>query len=144
MRRAPVSLKPDHALDATRVSIGKEKLVYLLIAAKRLKYPRGKSRIAYIGTTRQGLSRIAQSVATRADKILGLPGVTSFHARVVTCKPRQRVKTWLKLERALLVAFKDRFGKVPCCNSHGKKMKAADCFDYFRRARIEDIVDDLS
>ena len=54
-RRLSLSLKRDHALQATRVSIGKSKLVYLLIADKRLKYKDGKSRIAYIGTTKRAL-----------------------------------------------------------------------------------------
>jgi hypothetical protein len=103
--------------------IGKNRLVYLLIADKRLKYKDGKSRIAYIGTTEKGVERIAQSVAFRADAILRLRGVRSFHARIVTCGPRQCVETWKKLERALILRFRERFGAVPKCNSHGKKSR---------------------
>ena len=143
-RRLSISLKRDEALTATRVSIGTEKLVYVLVADKKLTYLGGKSRIAYIGTTRKGVARIARSVAVRAYDILSLPGVRTFRARVITCQPRQRVRTWHKLERALLIAFKDRFGEVPTCNSHGTRMRETDEFDYFRRARVNSILSDLS
>src|ERR1035441_5258254 len=115
-RKLAVSLKRDEALRATRVSVGRSKLVYLLVADKRLKYEKGKSRIAYIGTTKKGVARIAQSVAARADDILSLHGVRTFHVGVVTCNPRRHVKTWCKLERALLLQFREVFGEVPKCN----------------------------
>src|SRR5438876_573559 len=122
-RRLAISLKRDLALQATRVTTGKNKLVYVLVTDKRLRYGKKKSRIAYIGTTKNGVSRIAQSVAARAPAILRLHGVRSFDARIITCKPRQHVKTWFKLERALLMTFRELYGQVPKCNSHGKRMK---------------------
>ncbi len=143
-RRLKVALKRDEALRATRVTIGKNKLVYILIADKRLKYKTGKSRIAYIGTTRKGVARIAQSVAARADDILSLHGVRTFHARIATCKPRQNVATWKKLERALLLTFRERFGEVPKCNSHGKRMKVTDEFRYFGTKGVANVIDELS
>jgi hypothetical protein len=143
-RRSRLSLRRDAALSATRISIGSEKLVYLLIADKKLKYPNGKSRIAYIGTTKKGVARISQSVATRAEDILSLHGVRAFHARVVTCRPRQRVKTWLKLERALLLRFRDLYGSVPKCNSHGKKIKEMDEFSYFARNGVTLVLEELA
>jgi hypothetical protein len=126
------------------VTIRKQKLVYVLIADKRLKYKNGKSRIAYVGTTKNGVARIAQSVATRAEVILGLNGVHEFHARIITCNQRQRVKTWCKLERALILKFRERFGEIPYCNTSGKRMKQTDEFSYFRPSRIANIIDDLS
>jgi hypothetical protein len=145
LKRLTLSLKREEALRASRVSVGDQKLVYLLVTDKRLNYSKGRSRIAYIGTTKNGVNRIAQSVAARAPDILRLHGVHTFHARVVTCRPRQRVKTWLKLERALILAFRDHFGEVPKCNSHGKKISHADEFDrYFSRSRVSRIIDDLS
>jgi hypothetical protein len=77
LRRLSLSLKRDAALTATRVSIGKQKLVYLLISDKRLRYGKSKSRIAYIGTTKRGVGRVAGSVASRADEILSRRGVRS-------------------------------------------------------------------
>jgi len=144
IRRLRSSLKRDEGLRASRVLIGKSRLVYVLIADKRLKYKDGKSRIAYIGTTKKGMSRIAQSIAARAEDILSLRGVYSFHARIITCGRRQNVKTWHKLERALLLAFKERYGEVPRCNSHGKRMKITDEFRYFRRTGIFNLIDELT
>ncbi|MHB8405613.1 MAG: hypothetical protein ACYDCJ_09340 [Gammaproteobacteria bacterium] len=143
-RRLKLSLKRDEALRATRVSVGKNKLVYVLVADKRLKYKDGKSRIAYVGTTKKGVARIAQSVAARADGILSLHGVRTFHARVVTCKPRRNVETWKKLERALLLKFRELYGEVPKCNSHGKKMKVIDEFRYFGKTGVENVIEELS
>lgn len=143
-RRLNLSLKRDAAVSATRVSIGKAKLVYLLIADKKLKYKSGKSRVAYIGTTKKGISRISQSVAARAEDILKLRGVRSFHARVVTCRPRQKVKTWKKLERALLLPFRTIYGEVPKCNSHGKNMTETDEFDLFAKSGITTILEELA
>lgn len=144
LRRAAVSLKREHAVSVTRVAIGNEKLAYVLVADKRLVYKSGRSRIAYIGTTKRGIARIAQSVAARAEDIVGLHGVKSFHARVVTCKPRQHVKTWFRLERALLVAFRERFGEVPKCNAKGRKMTEDGVFDLFAKSRINSVIEDLS
>lgn len=144
LRRLSLSLKREAALTATRVSIGKSRLVYVLIADKRLRYSAGKSRIVYIGTTRRGLGRVAGSVAHRANDILALRGVTSFHARLVTCQPRRNVSTWLTLERALLLTFKEKFGEVPKFNSHGKKMRERDEFRYFRKRGIVSLVEELS
>lgn len=143
-RRISVSIKRDPALEATRVSIGKQKLVYVLVADKRLYYPKKKSRIAYIGTTKRGLRRVAGSVASRADEILALPGVRSFVARLVTCQPRQRVQTWRVLERALLLKFREIYGAPPRCNHHGKRLKVRDEFAYLRPSRVAAVLDELS
>lgn len=143
-RRIRLSLKRDEALRANRVFIGSQKLVYVLISDKRLEYISGKSRIAYIGTTKNGTTRIAHSVALRAYRILSLRGVRSFHARIVTCRPRRNVKTWCKLERALLLRFREIFGEVPKCNTHGKRMKVTDEFDYFNRRGVKSVIDELA
>ena len=144
LRRLKLSLHRDHAMHATRVSVGKSKLVYVLVADKKLKYASGKSRIAYIGTTKKGTSRIAQSVAARAEDILGITGVRSFYARIVTCRPRKHVKTWHYLERGLIIKFKEIFGEVPACNSHGKNMKRAKEFDYFADGGLQLVIEELS
>jgi hypothetical protein len=128
---------------ATRVTLGKSRMVYVLIGDKRLKYQKGKSRIAYIGTTKKGMARIAQSIASRADDILSQRGVFTFHARIVTCPRRRNVRTWHKLERALLLVFRDKFGEVPVCNSHGKKIKVTDEFRYFSKSGVRNVIEEL-
>lgn len=40
-------------------------LVYILVANRPLKYEKGSSRIAYIGRTNKGVSRIAESAAKK-------------------------------------------------------------------------------
>lgn len=144
VRRSNVSLKRDAALVARRIILRDEKLVYVLVANKKLQYKSGRSAVVYIGTTKNGGSRIAQSVATRAKRILGLHGVTEFQARTVSCKPRQRVKMWHKLERAMLLCFKEMFGQVPECNVHGKNLSERDEFSYFSRTRVKRVLEDLS
>lgn len=143
-RRASISLKRDIALTARRVFVHGKKLVYVLVAEKTIRYSWGRSKILYIGTTRRGGERVAQSVATRADVILQQHGVRVFHARVISCSPRRRVRTWVKLERALLLSFRERFGDLPMCNAGGRLMKERDEFRYFNRERIREIIRQLS
>ena len=143
-KRLNVSLKPKHAMQVTRVSIGKKKLVYVILVKKSLKYPWGRSRIAYIGTTKKGMARIAQSVAARSDDILSLHGVKEFTVRIATCLPRPKVKTWAKLERAILLVFRHKYGTLPKCNTAGKRMKERDEFKYFRRSRLDKLLEMLA
>src|ERR1700749_2115679 len=113
-RKLTPKLKSTNALEMTRIAIGHEKLAYILLADKPFSYPHGgKSRIAYIGTTKKGAARIAGSMAERAKEILGEHGVKKVVARVITCRPRRRVKTWKKLESALLLMFRREYGRVP-------------------------------
>jgi hypothetical protein len=110
MPRLRVSLKRYAALEVDRVSIGNLKLVYVICADRKMSYKNGRSRIVYIGTTKTGIDRLAQSAAYRSDEVLGLRGVSSFQVRVVTCTPRQRIKSWRKLERAMILGFRDIYG----------------------------------
>lgn len=143
-KRLTVSLKKKPAMQVGRVSVGKKKLVYAIIACRPQKYPWGRSRVVYIGTTKKGVDRIAQSAAARAKAVLSLHGVRDFVVRIVTCAPRPNVKTWVKLERALLLTFRNKYGKLPVCNTVGKRIKQRDDFYYFKRERLEDILEALA
>lgn len=144
IRRSNISLKREAALVARRIILRHEKLVYVLVANKKIDYAKGRSRVVYIGTTKNGGARIAQSVAARAKTILGSHGVTEFEARTLSCRPRQRVKMWRKLERAMLLSFKQLFGQIPKCNAQGKNFKETDEFSYFAKARVTRVLEDLS
>lgn len=144
LRRIKLSLHRGHALELTRVSVGKAKLVYALITDKKIKYDLGKSRIAYIGTTEKGNARIAQSVAARAEDIFDIRGVHAFHARIITCRPRKNVKTWRQLERALLIKFKEMYGEIPYCNTQGKNISRFKEFKYFAEAGVQATIEELS
>lgn len=140
-----ISLKRDAAIEVDRISIGKLKLAYVICADRKLSYQNGRSRIAYIGTTKTGIQRVAQSAANRADSVLGLRGVNKFRVHIVTCTSKQKVKTWHRLERALLIAFADKYGEVPRCNSHGKNFVWTDSdAKFFRWQRLGTVIDDLS
>jgi hypothetical protein len=116
----------------------------VLIASKKFSYPHGrKSSIAYIGTTKKGVARVAGSAAERAQEILSMHGVQKVTARIVTCQPRRKVKTWLKLERAMLLEFRSAYGSVPKCNSHGKNMLETDEFSYFSRDAMRKLIQKL-
>jgi hypothetical protein len=63
----------------------------------------------------------------------------------VTCTRRQNVRSWLQLERALILAFKDRFGEKPKCNVQGKKYRwRKRDRALFSRRRLGTVVEDLS
>ena len=143
-KRLAVSLKPEIALEVTRVSIGAKKLVYVLVANRKLKYRWERSNIVYIGTTKRGVSRVASSAASKAESILGHYGVKTCSARIITCSPRRAVKSWLKLERALLLVFRELYGDIPKLNTLGAKIKEKDEFVYFKRSRIRQILRDIS
>lgn len=131
-------------MEVNRISIKHSKLVYVVCASKKIKYPKGGSPIVYIGTTRKGVSRVAGSAAFRSKTILRLHGVKSFHVRIVTCGVRQHVRTWHKLERALLLVFRDRYGSVPRCNTAGKNVVENNEFSLFARKRVGDILNNLA
>jgi hypothetical protein len=136
-KKLRVSLKRFHALEVTRIGMGNQKLVYVLVANKRFSYPFAKSAIAYIGTTRKGFERVASSAAGRAEGIFSeRPGIQTVTARIVTCAPRKHVASWKKLERALLQAFKHEYGAVPVFNSQGKGMRETDEYEYFSREAV--------
>ncbi|SUE63191.1 Uncharacterised protein [Roseomonas gilardii subsp. rosea] len=141
--RLKISLKRNPAMVVSKVAIGDEKLVYVACASRKLRYPKGNSPVVYIGTTKKGAERLFSSAAYRADDILNIHAVDSFEVRVITCRPRQNVKTWLRLERAMLVAFKERYGDIPRCNVHGAGMTEDGVFDLFARSRVMAILEGL-
>jgi hypothetical protein len=144
MPRLRISLKRHSAVRVDRLSHGRKTLVYVLLADKKIAYMDGRSKVVYIGTTKNGMDRIAQSVAARSDAIFALRGVLEFNAHIVTCTPRQSIKTWHKLERALLLEFRNLYGETPECNGTGHQMAETDEFEYFSRSRVRRILEDLA
>lgn len=51
-------------MEVNRVTVGKDKLVYVILQDKKMQYPEGRSRVVYIGTTKNGGARIATSAPT--------------------------------------------------------------------------------
>lgn len=133
--------KPRCIMSAERVNLEGRRFVYVISAGNKLSYPLGSSRIAYIGATKTGSDHILQSAAARADGILDLDGVQRFDVHVVSCQHSQNVRTWMRLERAMLLEFRLLYGEVPICNVvHGGRMRETGEFDVFSRERIDDLL----
>jgi hypothetical protein len=132
------------AVTITRHATKSKELVYIAVANRPVKYPDGEPRIVYIGTTKNGAERIAASAAKKAGDMLGIFGVSHLEFFVVTSSPHGPIKTWLKLERGLLLVFREKFGTQPRCNFVGKKMKWSDELEYFTRYRLDGIIDQYS
>lgn len=132
------------AVTITREAVKSEKLVYVAVSNRLLNYEHGRSRIAYIGTTRQGAHRMAASAAAKAQEMLDLHGVKELCFYTVTCRSRQNVRSWAKLERALLLAFREKFGEVPECNTQGGSIEWTDELKYFTRQRLESVIQQYS
>ncbi len=62
---------------------------------------------------------------------------------MVTCGKRAGVSTWTKLERALIIRFRERYGSPPRANKAGKKMRWRDERLYFKESRLDAILDQL-
>jgi hypothetical protein len=139
-----VSLRRGAAMSVTRLGVEEQRLVYVIVVAKPIKYRWASSKIAYIGTTQRGVNRVATSAAQKAPDLLGRHGISSLEVRILTCTPRQRVKTWHKLERSLLLVFRQIYGEVPLGNTQGSRIAERDEFQYFQRSRIEQVIADLS
>jgi hypothetical protein len=54
-RRSDISLQRGYAMHVNRLS-GHIKLVYVILIDKKYEYEKGRSRIVYIGTTKNGFS----------------------------------------------------------------------------------------
>jgi hypothetical protein len=70
-------------------------------------------------------------------------GVKQLEAVVVSCRPRQNVKVWLKLERALLSRFRDIYHEQPFCNVQGNSGRfrwTAELGRLFNQRRIDAIL----
>ena len=134
------------ALIINRNAIKEEKLVYIGVANKKIKYSEfgKKSHIVYIGTTKKGSDRMLGSASHQGKKILCKHGIKELKFFVVTCTKLQKVKTWHKLERALLITFRSMFGTVPQCNNQGNKMRWTDERDYFTEDRLKTVIKQLS
>jgi predicted GIY-YIG superfamily endonuclease len=99
------------AITITRIALHADRLVYFAVTNKRMKYEYGASRIVYIGTTKKGVNRIASSAAGQGEALLSDRGIKRLEFYTITCSARQAVQTWRKLERALLIRFREKFGK---------------------------------
>ena len=133
------------AIEIHRQAIKAKKLVYLVVMNKAIKYPHGRSKIAYIGTTASGIDRIASSGAARAKNLLLEHGQKGLKLFVVTCSTRQGLKSGeRKLEAALILNFKREFGQVLKGNTQGKNVSKTAASQWFSEARLRKVIENYS
>jgi hypothetical protein len=116
------------------------RMVYILTAKKPLKYPNGRSRIIYIGTTGKGTRRPATSAVDKASEAFGeLRGVREIEAYIVT-RTRRAVRTWEHLESSLLAIFLGRYLQLPKYNKKRGSIRYAEDVTLFKRKTLEQIL----
>jgi len=136
-----VHLNPKVAMTVHRRILAKNRVVYLLVAAKPLKYRDGRSRIVYIGTTGKGIDRIATSVAHRGQRVLWKRGLRKLDVHIVSCTGTSGMKSWEHLEDALLAAFRGLYQQLPKENRQGKRLRWSERLErLFRRRAVERIL----
>jgi hypothetical protein len=143
MRKLRIKFKDRPALIIHRAAFANNHLVYIGRANRAFRYPWGRSRIGYIGTTRKGARRVASSAAWKGEELLFARGVTEVEFCILTCAKHPGVRTWIKLERALIIRFREKYGAVPVGNISGKKMRWKDEARYFRLRRLDQLIEKL-
>jgi hypothetical protein len=132
------------AITITRSALRANKLVYIAVANKTIRYPQGRSHIVYIGTTKAGARRIAQSAASKAEQLLNQFGLNTLHFHVLTASKIPGLKSWRLLERALILRFREKFGRTPRANVVGKNMRWDDELEYLTHQKLDKVIDSLS
>ena len=134
--------KPSIVINRTRAT--KNTLVYIAVSNKAFNYRFGKSRVVYIGTTKTGTYRIAQSAVDKSKDLFTLHGIKQLSFYIVTCSSVKNLQSWKKLERALILTFRQLYGDPPKENIQGKRMKLTDEYDYFSRAKLLKVIEKYS
>lgn len=142
-KRLSVKYRKSAALVINRVAFKDKKLVYVARANKKFRYPWGRSRIVYFGTTKNGVRRIASSAAWKGADVLFDHGVKHLELIIVVCGKTQGVETWRKLERALIIRFRERLGAPPKANATGQNMRWKDERHYFSEKQLDKIINGL-
>ena len=147
-KKIRISMSERHpAIVIHKGGIPQDRLVYVALANKPVNYSvsRKKSRIVYIGTTEQGLNRITSSGAKRAREIFEGRGIKRLEFFTVYCRSGRRgfKSWWVKLERAMIQAFKDSFYQLPRLNTQGKK-DWSSYYRYFSERRVKNLVNHFS
>lgn len=143
-RKTRPKVHPQPAITITRTAYAALELVYIAYANKPLRYQHGDSRIAYIGATKNGVWRVASSAAWKAGDVLTRKGVHTLEFYIIATPRRGRHATYRKLERALLLRFRERFGSIPHANKLGRNLRWRDEYDYFTPAKVDSIITDFS
>ena len=137
-RMLRVRVSKESVLTVDRSRMWKDRLVYILVANKKFKYKSGRrTHVLYIGTTGKGARRPAVSAVAKAMATFGdRRGVKQIGVYLVNSGSRRNVRSWQKLESALLALFCQRYYELPIENKkHGEYVNEED-IQYFRRENL--------
>jgi hypothetical protein len=138
MRSLRINCTGTPLLTITRSKRWQNRMVYILTTPKSHKYRNGRSRIIYIGTTGKGAGRPAASAVNKASQAFSeLYGVKTIEVHIATCDSRPAVKTWKKLESALIDTFRTRYFQLPRYNKVRPKHKDG----LFKRRALETLIE---
>jgi predicted GIY-YIG superfamily endonuclease len=140
-RRLKIKLSKQPCVIIHRAAFRNDKLVYVGCANRKIRYPvRDRSRIVYIGTTKKGARRIASSAAAKGEELLYEHGMKDLQFYVITCTRRQAVESWRKLERALIIRFRELYGAIPEGNRAGRFWRWRDERLYFSQDKLDEVI----
>jgi hypothetical protein len=130
------------AITITDNRLWQKRMVYVVRASKKIRYPGGRSRIVYIGETGKGKKRPASSAISKAERVFKkLRGMRFVTVHLVTCRGKNNVRTWEILEQSLLATFNSEYKGLPHYNQQGKKFVVSPLF---RKQRLLSVLQDLS
>lgn len=136
MKKLKISTNP--CLVIERQAFYTNKLVYILCANRKHRYPWGRSKIVYIGTTEKGADRVGNSVVNRGRDIFDHYGINQVKAFTVTCQRGKGMKYWpKKLESAFLYNFREYYGCIPILNKQCGPKRKEDVSINFSEAKID-------
>jgi len=137
MRKLKIKSSKAALLTLTRSPLWSDKMVYILAANKYLRYENGRSRILYIGTTKRGAARPADSAVRKASQVFyKLHGVRTIDVHLATCGPRQAMPTWRRLESSLLEVFRNMYFELP----KGNKVRPKAVDGLFSNKALQKII----
>ena len=142
MRTLRIKCSKNPFLTVERSKQKLRRMVYILVANKYYRYPKNKrkSRIIYIGTTGKGARRPAASAVDKASEAFRLRGVKKIEVHIVTCAGRKAVKTWKKLEAALIAAFWERYFDIPEYNKIKGGVRSVEDVSLFRPKALQKLL----
>jgi hypothetical protein len=140
--RPKVHGKP--AITITRTAYAASELVYIAYANRPYRYQHGDSRVVYIGTTKNGVWRVASSAVWKAKDVFEHWGFHTLEFYIIAAKRQGKQPTYRKLERALLLRFRERYGTPPVANKQGAKMRWRKDDNAFTFASLNKILDEFA
>lgn len=79
-------------------------------------------------------------MANKAADLLKTRGVKYLEVFALTCPPRPGLDSWRRLERDLLITFKNVHGEIPRSNTSGKNFTPDKLSGIFQYRRLESVL----